>query len=67
MDRRLPGLGLRRPAAAAVHLEEDELDGLVHDHPDDPQALADAFTAAARAGEKGYRDDATAVVLRHHR
>ncbi|MEV5605530.1 hypothetical protein AB0L33_29235 [Streptomyces sp. NPDC052299] len=48
-------------------LDEDELDGLVHDHPDDPQALADALTAAARADKKGYRDDATAVVLRHHR
>ncbi|MEU1940982.1 MULTISPECIES: hypothetical protein [unclassified Streptomyces] len=28
---------------------------------------ADALTAAARADENGYRDDATAVVLRHHR
>ncbi|MCZ1012171.1 PP2C family protein-serine/threonine phosphatase [Streptomyces lydicus] len=47
-------------------LDEEELDGLVHAHPDDPQALADALTTAARADKKGYRDDATAVVLRHH-
>lgn len=29
--------------------------------------MADALTAAARADGNGYRDDATAVVLRHHR
>ncbi|MEV7871651.1 SpoIIE family protein phosphatase [Streptomyces sp. NPDC088124] len=32
-------------------------------HAEDPQALADALVAAATANEKGYRDDATVVVL----
>ncbi|MFJ3279793.1 hypothetical protein [Streptomyces halstedii] len=32
-------------------------------HADDPQALTDALVTAATADEKGYRDDATVVVL----
>lgn len=42
----------------------NELEALVAQHQADPQALADAIVAAAREGEDGYRDDATAVVLR---
>jgi serine/threonine protein phosphatase PrpC len=41
----------------------DELEALVRQHQDDPQALVDAIVAAARVSEDGYRDDATAVVL----
>lgn len=42
----------------------DALEELVRGHADDPQGLADALVSAAQADEKGYRDDATAVVLR---
>lgn len=42
----------------------EELEELVRQHQDDPQALADAVVATARENEDGYRDDATAVVLR---
>ncbi|MEU0516656.1 SpoIIE family protein phosphatase [Streptosporangium sp. NPDC006007] len=42
----------------------DEVEALVREHADDPQALADALVAAARPDEDGYRDDATAVVLK---
>jgi serine/threonine protein phosphatase PrpC len=41
----------------------EELEALVTQHQDDPQALVDAIVAAARVSEDGYRDDATAVVL----
>ncbi|MFF4531598.1 PP2C family protein-serine/threonine phosphatase [Streptomyces sp. NPDC001407] len=47
-------------------LDRDVLDGLIHAHPDSPQALADALVRAAQADTSGYRDDATAVVLLHH-
>ncbi len=40
------------------------LEELVRDHADDPQALADALTQAAQPDEAGYRDDATAIVIR---
>ncbi|MGW6605704.1 PP2C family protein-serine/threonine phosphatase [Streptomyces sp. NPDC055036] len=48
------------------HLDIDELDGLVHAYPDDPQGLATALVDTVEAGADGYRDDATAVVLHHH-
>ncbi|WP_331753821.1 hypothetical protein [Streptomyces sp. NBC_00826] len=32
-------------------------------HATDPQALADALTAAAQADEEGYRDDATVIAM----
>jgi serine/threonine protein phosphatase PrpC len=41
----------------------DELEALVREHQDDPNALTDAIVAAARETEDGYRDDATALVL----
>ena len=37
---------------------------LVQAHEGDPHALADALVAAAQPDESGYRDDATAIVLR---
>ena len=43
----------------------EELEALVRTHQDDPQGLADVLVAAARAGQDGERDDATALVLRH--
>ncbi|MER7930507.1 SpoIIE family protein phosphatase [Streptomyces sp. NPDC096057] len=42
----------------------DVLEALVREHETEPQALADALVAAAEATDAGYRDDATAVVLR---
>ncbi|MEV8600461.1 SpoIIE family protein phosphatase [Streptomyces griseoviridis] len=45
-------------------IPHDAMAALVREHAADPQALADALVAAAGADEKGYRDDATAVVLR---
>lgn len=41
----------------------EELEALVCEHADAPQALADALVAAARADVDGCRDDATALVL----
>ncbi|MGA6159520.1 hypothetical protein ACPEIC_39990 [Stenotrophomonas sp. NPDC087984] len=46
------------PGATVVEPDAVAVLALVHAHPDDPQALADALTAAARADENGYRDDA---------
>lgn len=45
-------------------VEHAVLETLVREHADDPHALADALVAAARPDETGYRDDATAVVLK---
>lgn len=45
-------------------VEPAVLEELVREHQADPQALADALVAAAREDEDGYRDDATAIVLR---
>ncbi|MFS0697792.1 hypothetical protein [Streptomyces nitrosporeus] len=42
----------------------DVLEDLVREHQGDPQALADALAAAAQPDETGYRDDATAIVVR---
>ncbi|MEU9888035.1 hypothetical protein [Sphaerisporangium sp. NPDC051011] len=42
----------------------EELIALVRKYQHEPQALADALVAAAQPDEDGYRDDATAVVLR---
>ncbi|WP_323182102.1 MULTISPECIES: hypothetical protein [unclassified Streptomyces] len=52
-----------------VHDQMDPtvLDGLVHAHHNDAQALAEALVAAAEDGiEDGqpYRDDATTIVIR---
>ncbi|WP_394622439.1 hypothetical protein JNUCC0626_49775 (plasmid) [Lentzea sp. JNUCC 0626] len=44
-------------------LSREELAALLREHPEDPQAVADAIVAAARPDEKGSRDDTTAVVL----
>ncbi|MFD4999836.1 SpoIIE family protein phosphatase [Streptomyces buecherae] len=41
----------------------DDLTALVHEHANNPQALADALVAAAEADDDGYRDDATAIVI----
>lgn len=41
----------------------DVMESLARTHRDDPQALADALTAAAVAGTDGERDDATALVI----
>ncbi|MEU7051482.1 PP2C family protein-serine/threonine phosphatase [Streptomyces eurythermus] len=40
---------------------------LVREHADAPQTLAEALVAAAQLDEQGYRDDATAIVLRRPR
>ena len=45
------------------NVPHDQLEALVRDHHDNPEALADAIVAAARETEDGYRDDATAIVL----
>ncbi|QDY77530.1 PP2C family serine/threonine-protein phosphatase [Streptomyces qinzhouensis] len=45
-------------------MPHDTLEALVRAHETDPQALADAIVAAARADATGYRDDATAAVIR---
>ncbi|MFB6423666.1 hypothetical protein ACFCXC_18260 [Streptomyces microflavus] len=42
----------------------DVLEDLVREHADTPQALANALVAAAQPDETGYRDDATAIVIR---
>lgn len=63
------------PADEDVLLVSDGLDQLTHEeltdlfraHPDDPQGLAEAIVAKAGVDEKGYRDDATAVVLMRRR
>ncbi|MEQ4610666.1 SpoIIE family protein phosphatase [Streptomyces cavourensis] len=41
----------------------DDMVALVREHAQDPQTLADALVATARADESGYRDDATVVVI----
>ncbi|MFJ9979676.1 hypothetical protein [Streptomyces cyaneofuscatus] len=41
----------------------DVMEDLAREHHHDPQALANAIVAAARADESGYRDDATAIVI----
>ncbi|WP_181785112.1 SpoIIE family protein phosphatase [Streptomyces phytophilus] len=43
-----------------------EMERLATEHEGDPQALADALTAAAPEDDGGYRDDATVIVLRRH-
>jgi serine/threonine protein phosphatase PrpC len=48
-------------------LPASDLTALVRDLHRDPQALAEAIVAAARADSTGYRDDATAVVLTNDR
>ncbi|MBT3077619.1 MULTISPECIES: hypothetical protein [Streptomyces] len=40
------------------------MEGLVREHHDNPQALAEAIVAAAQPDAAGYRDDATAIVIR---
>ena len=45
------------------NVPHDQLEALVRDHHDNPEALADAIVAAARETDDGYRDDATALVL----
>lgn len=49
-----------------VHDQVDHsvLEDLVREHSDDPHLLADALVAAAQENERGYRDDATAIVVR---
>ncbi|MDX3694893.1 SpoIIE family protein phosphatase [Streptomyces europaeiscabiei] len=39
------------------------METLCREHESDPQALADALTAAAEANEEGYRDDATVIAM----
>jgi serine/threonine protein phosphatase PrpC len=39
------------------------MEALCRTHASDPQALADALTAAAEADEEGYRDDATVIAM----
>lgn len=42
-----------------------EMSWLCSTHAAEPQALADALVAAARADEGGYRDKATVVLFRN--
>lgn len=53
-------------ASDGVHdqIEPAMLEALVRAHAGDPQALAHAIVNAAQPDETGYRDDATAVVLK---
>jgi protein phosphatase len=44
-------------------LEPERVAEILRAHDDNPQAMADALVAAPQAGEDGYRDDATVVVL----
>jgi serine/threonine protein phosphatase PrpC len=39
------------------------MEALRWEHESDPQALAEALTAAAESDEEGYRDDATVIAL----
>ncbi|MCQ1582422.1 SpoIIE family protein phosphatase [Streptomyces parvus] len=41
----------------------EQMEALCRAHAAEPQALADALTAAAQADEEGYRDDATVIVM----
>lgn len=41
----------------------ERMEALCRAHAADPQALADALAAAAEADAKGYRDDATVIVM----
>lgn len=45
-------------------IEPDALEALVRQHADDPQTLAETLVAAAQQDERGYRDDATTIVIR---
>ncbi|MEU9338138.1 hypothetical protein AB0D49_34150 [Streptomyces sp. NPDC048290] len=48
-------------------ISPETLEDLVRQHAGgDPQALANALVAAATGDDSGYRDDATAVVIRRH-
>ncbi|MET9096219.1 hypothetical protein ABZX72_29490 [Streptomyces cyaneofuscatus] len=42
----------------------DVMEDLAREHHHDPQAFADALVAAAQADAEGYRDDATAIVIK---
>lgn len=44
-------------------VDQETVETLCRTHAADPQALADALTAAAEADDEGYRDDATVVAL----
>ncbi|MFF8412855.1 PP2C family protein-serine/threonine phosphatase [Streptomyces omiyaensis] len=46
------------------YIDHGHLEDLVREHAIDPPALAEALVAAGEWGTGGYRDDATAVVLR---
>ncbi|MFI2612038.1 hypothetical protein [Kitasatospora sp. NPDC018619] len=61
----VPVDGLLILTSDGVHdqVPADVLEGLVREHQDDPQALADALVASAEPNAAGYRDDATAVVV----
>ncbi|WP_170166828.1 PP2C family protein-serine/threonine phosphatase [Lentzea atacamensis] len=41
----------------------EEIEALVKQHAEDPQALADALVGAVREDDEGHRDDATVAVL----
>ncbi|MEU1506414.1 hypothetical protein [Kitasatospora sp. NPDC005748] len=59
--------GLLVLTSDGVHdqVQRDVIEALVREHEGDSQALADALVAAAEPNPEGYRDDATAVVIRH--
>lgn len=48
-------------------VDKETVEDLCRAHADDPQALADALVHAAITDEDGYRDDATAIVIRTER
>ncbi|MEU8760915.1 hypothetical protein [Streptomyces sp. NPDC048659] len=58
------GLVILTSDGAHTQTTHDVMKRLVREHAGEPQALADAITAAARPDSDGYRDDATVVVIR---
>lgn len=64
-EAEIPAGGLVLLTSDGVHeqVPPGEMAALAHAHEADPQALADALVAAARAGAGTARGDATAVVL----
>ncbi|WP_239382719.1 PP2C family serine/threonine-protein phosphatase, partial [Frankia sp. CIT1] len=58
-----PGLVLLTTDGVHSALTDTDLEAIVRAHEHDPQALADAITAAVGTDGDGYRDDATAIVL----
>ncbi|MEU3133189.1 SpoIIE family protein phosphatase [Streptomyces sp. NPDC006854] len=62
----VPAAGTLILTTDGVHdqTSREAIEVLVQEHAHAPQTLADALVAAARSNSEGYRDDATALVVR---